>query len=116
LKRFVLSVSVCIVCFFPIYLFGSTVGSRPERVVELSVGYQSQDTTNLRYQLPSGDPTAASKSPLFLQTPSNTGYIVEFNPVTGKYVFYEKIGDRKGLAVRVMSQDEYAAYQQAEFS
>lgn len=112
MKRFVLSVSVCIVCFFPIYLFGSTVGSRPERVVELSVGYQSQDTTNLRYQLPSGDPTAASKSPLFLQTPSNTGYIVEFNPVTGKYVFYEKIGDRKGLAVRVMSQDEYAAYQQ----
>lgn len=112
MKRFVLFAAVCFICFSPAFSFGSALLDQPECLLAENADYQSQDTTTLRYQLPSGDPTTAPKSPLFLQTPSNAGYIVEFNPVTGKYVFYEKVGDKKGMAVRVMTQEEYAAYQQ----
>jgi cell surface protein SprA len=112
LKRFVQFATVCGICFSPAFSFGLALVNHPECVSVVNADFQSQDTTNLRYQLPSGDPTTAPKSPLYLQTPTNTGYIVEFNPATGEYVFYENVGDKKGAVVRVMTKEEYAAYQQ----
>ena len=112
MKRFVQFATVCCICFSPAFSFGFALVNHPECLPVVNADFQSQDTTNLRYQLPSGDPTAAPKSPLYLQTPTNTGYIVEFNPATGQYVFYENVGDKKGAVVRVMTKEEYAAYQQ----
>ncbi len=47
---------------------------------------------------------------LFLNKPSNIKYEIEFDPVTGQYVFYEKIGDLNYRLPQTMSIDDYIDY------
>jgi cell surface protein SprA len=79
---------------------------------------QPQDTTSpagndsLPYPFPeeSGFPFPNSNltSPLYLTSPSNVENDVEYDPETGNYIFYNKIGENRVYPpVRVMSFDEY---------
>lgn len=47
---------------------------------------------------------------LFLNKPDNIKYEVEYDPVTGQYVFYEKIGDLNYRLPQSMSLDDYIDY------
>jgi cell surface protein SprA len=113
LKR-VVQFTVASIVFFSLgILFGSELQASSDVFLFSGYSFQRQDTTALRYPMRSqSDPTKAKSSPLYLKTPSNTGYIVEFNPATGQYVFYQKVGTSKGMAVKVMSREEYQNFQQ----
>jgi len=70
------------------------------------------DTSSLPYPFPEEPgfpfPNSNMTSPLYLTSPSNMENDVEFDPETGNYIFYQKIGDKKIYPpVRVMSFDEY---------
>jgi hypothetical protein len=62
----------------------------------------AQDSTKLRFNdslhYPihdsRGDFFSAQKSPFDLKTPSNITDSIQYDPVTKRYVVYEKIGDR----------------------
>ena len=113
MKRFVQFAIASIVLFSLGILFGSELRANSGVFFFSGYTFQPQDTSALRYPMRTqNDPTKANTSPLFLKTPSNTGYIVEFNPATGQYVFYQKVGNNKGMAVKVMSGEEYKNYQQ----
>ncbi len=47
---------------------------------------------------------------LFLNNPDNIKYEIEYDPVSGQYVFYEKIGNLNYRLPQSMSLDEYAKY------
>jgi len=74
----------------------------------------AQDST-LSYPLPKEEayPFSSSSydSPLYLQTPSNIQSRVIYDPVTGKYVFTETIGNWNYRNPTLMSMEEYASYE-----
>ena len=47
---------------------------------------------------------------LFLNKPSNIKYEIEYDPITGQYVFYEKIGNLNYRLPQTMSLDDYVSY------
>lgn len=47
---------------------------------------------------------------LFLKKPSNIKYEIEYDPITGQYVFYEKIGNLNYRLPQTMSLDDYVDY------
>jgi len=47
---------------------------------------------------------------LYLNKPGNIKYEIEYDPVTGQYVFYEKIGDLNYRLPQTMSLDDYVDY------
>ena len=47
---------------------------------------------------------------LFLNKPSNIKYEIEYDPETGQYVFYEKIGTLNYRLPQTMSLDDYVDY------
>ena len=47
---------------------------------------------------------------LFLNKPSNIKYEVEFDPISGQYVFYEKIGNLNYRLPQTMTIDDYVDY------
>lgn len=47
---------------------------------------------------------------LFLNKPSNIKYEVEYDPITGQYVFYEKIGTLNYRLPQTMSLEDYIDY------
>jgi hypothetical protein len=47
---------------------------------------------------------------LFLNKPSNIKYEVEYDPITGQYVFYEKVGTLNYRLPQTMSLEEYIDY------
>lgn len=47
---------------------------------------------------------------LFLNKPGNIKYEVEFDPITGQYVFYEKIGNLNYRLPQTMSIEDYIDY------
>ncbi|MFW6309981.1 MAG: cell surface protein SprA, partial [Prolixibacteraceae bacterium] len=49
-------------------------------------------------------------SRLFLKKPSNINYEVEYDPETGQYIFYEKIGNFNYRLPRTMSKQDYIDY------
>ncbi|HOP04312.1 MAG TPA: cell surface protein SprA [Tenuifilaceae bacterium] len=51
------------------------------------------------------------QSPFFLNQPGNIVVTVEYNPETGQYTVYEKIGDINVRPPRVMSEEEYRNFQ-----
>jgi len=70
------------------------------------------DTSSLPYPFPEAEgfpfPNSNLTSPLYLSSPSNMENDVEYDPETGNYIFYQKIGDQRIYPpVRVMSFDEY---------
>ena len=47
---------------------------------------------------------------LYLNDPSNIEYEIEYDPVTGQYVFYKKIGDLNYRLPQTMSLEDYIDY------
>ncbi len=47
---------------------------------------------------------------LFLNNPDNIKYEIEFDPVTGQYVFYKKMGNLNYRLPQTMSLDDYVKY------
>lgn len=76
---------------------------------------QSSDTLQLRYPIPQddGDPFNhdKNKSGLYFQEPDNITREIVYDPVTGQYTFYSKIGDFMYRDPQSMSQDLYIKYQ-----
>ena len=72
----------------------------------------TSDTVSLPYPFPEEEgfpfPNSNLTSPLFLSSPSSVENEVEYDPVTGNYIFYQKVGGKKIYPpIRVMSFDEY---------
>lgn len=51
-----------------------------------------------------------SSAPLYLQTPSNINYSIEYDPETGKYITSQKIGEDYFRSPSYMTFDEYVDY------
>ncbi|MEN8116860.1 MAG: cell surface protein SprA [Bacteroidota bacterium] len=54
--------------------------------------------------------TKQDSNKLFLNKPSNIKYEIEYDPITGQYVFYEKIGNLNYRLPQTMSLDDYIDY------
>ena len=76
---------------------------------------QNADTLQLRYPIPQDDGNPfnqeQNKSGFYFQDPSNITREVVYDPLTGQYTFYSKIGDFMYREPHTMSQDLYAKYQ-----
>ena len=75
---------------------------------------QSNDTIQLIYPIPQddGNPLNQSNSSgLYLKEPDNITHEVVYDPITGQYTFYSKIGDFMYREPHTMSQEVYAKYQ-----
>ena len=70
------------------------------------------DTLDLIYPFNdnSGDPFTTNKSPLYLNTPGNVKSGFEYDPETGQYNYYERIGDRYYRSPTYMSLEDYSNY------
>ena len=81
----------------------------------LDLKAQTSDTTKLIYPIPydDGDPFNhdKNKSGFYLQEPSNITREVVYDPLTGQYTFYSKIGDFMYRDPQTLSQDLYMKYQ-----
>lgn len=80
-------------------------------------GFQEiQDTTSQNLPFPFSDrpayddPAKRDSSGLFLRNPSNLKREVVYDPVSGKYVFYEKIGNLNYRLPQAMTLDDYIDY------
>jgi hypothetical protein len=103
--------------FFLLLTFTGKAGSN-ENIVN-NVIFQLQDTVVLdttgTLPFPFKDQPAFGHSnpdsiKLFLNKPSNIKYEIEYDPVTGQYVFYEKIGALNYRLPQTMSLDDYVSY------
>ena len=76
---------------------------------------QSSDTLQLIYPIPQddGDPTNRDKnqSGFYLKDPDNITREIVYDPVTGQYTFFSKIGDFMYRDPQSMSQEMYIKYQ-----
>jgi cell surface protein SprA len=87
---------------FPGSLFAQTTSlSQPDT---LKLKYPFRD--EIRYPFSN----SGLATPLYLKNPSNVMQSVEFDPVTGQYVFSEKIGQLNYRPPSSMSLKEYMAY------
>lgn len=57
-----------------------------------------------------GQPTQRDTSGLFLRRPSNLTQQVEYDPITGKYIFYERIGNLNYRLPQAMTLEDYIDY------
>ncbi|MCF8351603.1 MAG: cell surface protein SprA, partial [Bacteroidales bacterium] len=71
---------------------------------EIELIYPFQDDPGIPFQQP-------DTNALFLKTPSNIETVVEYDPVTGQYIFKKKIGDFYYRDPTYMSLDEYRRYE-----
>lgn len=78
---------------------------------------QNENDTTLKYPIkPNYDPTTNQKQSFDLGDPSNVEQTIVYDPVTGKYVFREKLG-KNGLDYRnpsVMTLEEYLEYERQQ--
>lgn len=74
---------------------------------------QDPDTTNLIYPIPhdDGNPFNQDKSGLYLNDPENVTREIVYDPVTGQYVFYSKIGDFMYRDPYTLTQEQYIKFQ-----
>ena len=76
---------------------------------------QNVDTLQLIYPIPQDDGNPLNQennnSGLYLKEPDNITREVVYDPITGKYTFYSKIGDFMYRDPQSMSQDLYTKYQ-----
>ena len=79
-----------------------------------SVKGQTNDSTQLIYPIPydDGNPTSFedNKSGLFFQEPDNITREIIYDPITGKYTFYSRIGDFMYKEPYNMTQEQYIDY------
>ncbi len=107
--------------FFYLFILSLTISNKSfggNTFITLS-NYQLQDTVTIDTTGPLHFPfqdqpafgqTGQDSSKLYLNKPSNIRYEVEYDPVTGKYVFYEKIGDLNYRLPQTMSLEDYIDY------
>lgn len=57
-----------------------------------------------------GQPSQRDTSSLFLRRPSNLTRQIEYDPITGKYIFYEKIGNLNYRLPQAMTLEDYIDY------
>ena len=83
-------------------------------IVPLSLKAQTNDSIQLIYPIPQddGNPTnfENNKSGLFFQEPDNITREIIYDPTTGKYTFYSKIGDFMYKDPYSMDQKQYVEY------
>ena len=83
-------------------------------IMPLSLKAQTNDSIQLVYPIPydDGNPTNYdnNKSGLFLQDPDNVTREIIYDPATGKYTFYSKIGDFMYKDPYSMDQKQYLDY------
>ena len=75
---------------------------------------QSSDTLKLIYPIPQDDGNPLNQnntSGFYLKEPDNITREIVYDPITGQYTFYSKIGDFMYREPHTMSQDVYAKYQ-----
>jgi cell surface protein SprA len=92
----------CLLVFSGIAVFPQTGVSTPGNTTELPYPF----TDELRYPFSN----SGVSSPLYLQNPSNIVQNVEYDPVTGQYVFSEKIGRINYRPPSSMSIKEFINY------
>lgn len=75
---------------------------------------QQPDTINLIYPIPQddGNPNNQSSSGFYFNDPPNITRQIEYDPVTGQYIFTNKIGDFTYRDPYTMSQEQYFEYYQ----
>ncbi len=92
------------------------VGSHPFFPMEvLPQDTVRKDTTGklpypFRDQPAFGFPERQDTSSLYLKKPGNIGFEVEYDPVTGQYVFYEKVGKLNYRLPQTMSLQDYVNF------
>ncbi len=73
------------------------------------------DTNKIVYPIPNGESTPTeelyNQSPLYLNNPSNIKREIIYDPVTGQYTLYDKVGDMLIKTPVTMSASEYMEYQ-----
>ena len=70
------------------------------------------DSIELQYEIENPiDPTQNNPQSFDLGDPSNVELIIEYDPVTGKYVFREKMGDLDYRNPSMMTLEEYIEYE-----
>lgn len=76
------------------------------------------DTLSLRYPVKRDVPADYSdlekKSAVDLKTPSNLKTIIEYDDVTGNYVFRTKVGDMEVSTPLMMTPEEYSKYEEKQ--
>lgn len=100
--------------FVKIYFFLIAIFSLAIPISGLAQDLPEIDTTgslpyNFNDQPAFGQPGQDSMK-LFLNKPSNIRYEIEYDPVLGQYVFYEKVGSLNYRLPQSMSLDEYIDY------
>jgi len=81
---------------------------RPINKVRVARGVETPDTTDpdsLRYPM-----NTNSNGGLYLNTPNNFRTEVVYDPVSGQYIMYERIGDLLAKPPMFMTPEEYQAY------
>lgn len=103
-----------VVMVLPIFMLANS----PLHTLSLSAYapvFQEPDTTQLIFPVPADDGNPYSQfqnqSPLYLSDPDNIRREIVYDPETGTYVFYNRIGDFNYRAPSVMTQEEFMEYQ-----
>lgn len=106
--------------FFTFLLLLAKPGNAVNSVENLFVmNMQVQDTVEMDTTGPLPFPfkdqpafgsTKTDSLKLFLNKPSNIKYEVEYDPITGQYVFYEKVGTLNYRLPQTMSLEDYIDY------
>lgn len=76
--------------------------------------YAQNDTSQVRFPVPKNTypfSTSGSKSPLYLNPPSNVNQQIEYDPESGTYVFTEKVGELNYRPPSSMTLDQYRYYE-----
>lgn len=109
---------------FTLFSLSGGIGTRAEVNVRIHEEFEDltipQDTAradtvgNLPYPFPDrpafGYPDRNDTSGIYLKGPSNLNRQVEYDPATGKYIFYEKIGNLNYRLPQAMSLEDYLEY------
>ena len=83
-------------------VFNDMADSTEEDSGDVELIFPFEDNSNEGYE--------KQRSPLFLNDPSNVKKSFEYDPETGEYKYYQKMGDRDFRSPNSMSLEEYLEY------
>ena len=92
---------------------GRTILSSPLEILQTTDTLATDTTGPLPFPFkdqPAFGQLPQDSSKLYLNNPSNIKYEVQYDPSTGKYVFYEKIGSLNYRLPQTMSREDYINY------
>ena len=88
---------IYLILFLAVSLLSKAGVNKSYLSLELRQLCQEPDTNIVIYPIPNGESTPNddiyNQSPLYLNNPSNVTREVIYDPVTGLYTFYDKVGD-----------------------